>query len=257
MKFALINPTWNFEGAFSSAAASRTARSVRYAKALLERSGPRGDDHRRPIRKPFRSSTSRRSCWTPSRIILCDAAPNYLFWRCALPSCASPGVARGLVRCARAREWPSARMLRSRRGRPSTSLGVDLVIMGEFEEVLAHPARRPAGGLERRRGGGLSDRRPVDPARGAVACQRHGEPAGACTGRRSSSAVTSINPAPRQRFPSIRAPRWKSRAGCAHHCSFCAKDCFRGALIAGRPLAVVLEELDTGGRPGRRLCLLH
>jgi len=169
------------------------------------------------------------------------AAPNYLFWRCAPPELRIPKEVLAAL-C----DVPGTRVAVGSHGSvtPGAALDkleVDLVILGEFEEVLAELAAAPPGdwrgveGVAYRIGDRLIEQgeaRVTDMDRlpalrwAPFVIRRHEH-------HHQRHDKVSFNP----------SAEMEASRGCTHHCSFCAKDSFRNTYRR-RPLAVILEELD-------------
>jgi len=103
MKFALINPNWNFEGSiYFGCAEPHLPIGYAYAKALLERSG-----HEATIIDAQYENLSLLDIkalvldYEPDFMVV-TTAPNYLFWRCAPPEphrpLQQPGGTQGSLR---------------------------------------------------------------------------------------------------------------------------------------------------------------
>ena len=213
MRVALVNPPWTFEGSiYFGCREPHLPLELGYAKALLERGRPRGADARRAAR---RAGASRRwpSRWPASARH--DGGDDgaelpVLALRAARAARSRSEFAGGARRSAAARPSPSARTARRRRDATLRKLGVDVVVMGECEEVRRAQLARRAGRLAQRALDRLAaataivhDRRPH-----ASALRR---PAGAALAGRVVAAAPIITTASTAQ-PEGPAPRWRPRA---------------------------------------------
>ena len=121
-------------------------------------------------------------------------------------------------------------------------LGVDAVVRGECEEVVAALAERPrlVAASPRSRSAIDGDVRVPSGAASASALRR---PAAAALARRVDRAPQPSSPSLRRPPRTVPAPRSRRRAAAPTHCSFCAKIDFRDAYRR-RELPLVLDEID-------------
>jgi anaerobic magnesium-protoporphyrin IX monomethyl ester cyclase len=241
MKFALVNPSWSFDGSiYFGCREPHLPLEFGYAKALLEADGHDAEifDGQLSALSPG-ALTASVADYAPD-IAVVTTAPSYLFWRCAPPELRVPQTTvRDLAGCSpavvavgpHASTTPAATL---------TKLGADAVILGECEDVLpllACPRERWPDieslccwvDHEPRVRGGVhtTDLRRLpslhwpDEAVGAHAHHHH-----------------RFDAAPRGPGAEIEASR-----GCPYHCTFCAKDNFRDSYRK-RPLDTILRELD-------------
>ncbi len=239
MNVALINPNWNFAGSvYFGCRAPHLPIEFGYAAALLRRQGHQAqiiDAHLFDLSEEQIVEQVRQS--NPDLVVV-STAPTYLFWRCPPPELRIP---RRLIR---ALHGTSALLVAvgphgsATPGAVLRKLGVDAVVAGEFEEILPlfdHADWRSAP---------------------SIACEVGGEI------RLTGGAAT----ADLFDFPALRWPdEWIARhrhhhhrfdappagpgaeiegsRGCPYHCTFCAKENFRG-IYRRRPLSRVLRELD-------------
>ncbi|MCC6346542.1 MAG: TIGR04295 family B12-binding domain-containing radical SAM protein [Nitrospirales bacterium] len=242
MKCALINPNWTFRGSvYFGCREPHLPLEYGYAKALLENGG-----HEVILVDGQRESLSpgaireRVAGFAPDLAVV-TTAPSYLFWRCAPPELRVPretvralrGVCRTLAVIGPHGSVTPASVLEK--------LGVDVVVMGEGEEILPLLAAREKGdwgevpsvcyrenGTIRVQGGPHAGDLSLLPALHwpdamIRECRHH-----------------------HHRFdasPSSPGAEVEASRGCPYRCSFCAKGAFRGRYRK-RPLPVVLEEVD-------------
>ena len=248
MKYALVNPHWTFEGSiYFGCREPHLPLEYGYAKHLLERQGHEVltvDGQLEAL--PERVIADRVADFHLDFAVV-TTAPSYLFWRCAPPELRIP---QAMVRSLRG----SAGTLAAIGPHGSTTprealhkLAVDVVIMGEAEEILPQLA-----GKTRREWSdspGLCYRQ-----RGDVRVQGgpHASDMAALPALQWPEPMILRHRHHHQRFD---RPSWgpgaeiEASRGCPYHCSFCAKDNFRNRYRQ-RPLTVILEELDGLLAPG-------
>jgi len=240
MRFALLNPKWDFEGsAYFGCRESHLPLELGYSKALLEAAGFDAviiDAHMEGLS----GGEARRRVeeYSPDFIVV-TTAPSYLFWRCPPPELRAPrellkaldGVsAKRIIIGPHGSVTPRAAMKK---------LSADIVVAGEPETVLPEIGRRQ-GSLE-----GISS-----------VCVRQGGPSGA-----PRPAATDMGVLPPLNWPAGYIRRHahhhhrfgtpheglgaevESSRGCPYSCTFCAKEAFRNNYRK-RPSEAVLEEID-------------
>jgi anaerobic magnesium-protoporphyrin IX monomethyl ester cyclase len=241
MKVALINPTWDYRNSiYFGCTAAHLPLELGYSRALLQAAG-----HEVLMLDGQIQSLSiddlavRVQTFAPDMTIV-TTAPTYLFWRCAPPELRIPqlmlaalGNDAGLtVAVGPHGSATPAPVLRK--------LGVDLVIRGECEEVIAALANEP----HRRDIGGLS----------------FYDDAGEVHSVGPAAATAFTDAAPLQwpqdwvirhdhhhhRFdthPAGPGAEVEASRGCPYACTFCAKIDFRDRYRK-RDLDVLLQEID-------------
>ncbi len=152
MRVALINPTWSFDGSiYFGCRAPHLPLELGCGKALLERAGHTAgiiDGHLQGLSDA--ELRARVAAFAPDLTVV-TTAPTYLFWRCAPPELRVPqrllralaGVAGRTVAVGpHGSTTPRAALAK---------LGVDVVVMGECEEIVLRladaggdPARLPS-----------------------------------------------------------------------------------------------------------------
>jgi B12-binding domain/radical SAM domain protein of rhizo-twelve system len=243
LRIALVNPPWSFAGSiYFGCREPHLPLEYGYAQALLGAAGHEArlfDAHAEALDLP--ELTGRVANFAPD-VIVATTAPSYLFWRCAPPELRVPqltlaalaGIAETTVAVGPHGSSTPRAALRK--------LGVDVVVMGECEEVLLSLAETP-----RRRWGEIDG-----------LCRRdHGDEAIIQGGPRAADMMRL--PALRwpgetlrrhahhhhrfDRSPSGPGGEMEVSRGCPYHCTFCAKENFRNGYRR-RPLATILDELD-------------
>ena len=241
MKFALVNPSWSFDGSiYFGCREPHLPLEFGYAKALLEAEGHAAEifDGQLDTLSPD-DLTQAVADYAPDLAVV-TTAPSYLFWRCAPPELRVPQRAVSDLRPhvdaivavgPHASTTPAAALRK---------LGADAVVLGECEDILpafARPMHRwteiPSSASwvdgEPHVNGGVhsTDMRQLQalrwPARHVAAHRHH-----------------------HHRFdapPSAPGAEVEASRGCPYHCSFCAKDNFRNEYRK-RPLAAILDEID-------------
>ncbi|MBI4496074.1 MAG: TIGR04295 family B12-binding domain-containing radical SAM protein [Deltaproteobacteria bacterium] len=242
MKYALVNPWWDFRGSiYFGCPEPHLPLEFGFARALLERCG-----HEVLLLDGFLENLSRTElkdrlqAFGPDFTIL-TTAPSYLFWRCPPPELRVPRQAARALRGAGGKVVAVGPHGSTTPEAVLRKLEIDLVIRGEFEGVLPLLAT------------GLPPEGPEIPS---LASLEEGEVR--ITG---APARADLKDLPALRWPGelvrrhrhqhhrFDAPPAGSGAeveasrGCPFHCSFCARENFR-AGYRERPIPVVLEELD-------------
>jgi anaerobic magnesium-protoporphyrin IX monomethyl ester cyclase len=244
VKYALINPNWQFDGSvYFGCREPHLPLEYGYSKILLERAG-----HDATIIDGQLEGLTLESVRTRVRRFRPDftvvtTAPSYLFWRCAPPELRIPREVVGAIR-GDAGTLVAVGPHASTTPRAALSkLGVDVVVLGECEEILPLLA-------------GDWSRTP------SVCYSRDGAPH--IQGVPHASDLAALPPLEwpdevvlrhahhHHRFdtaPCGPGAEVEASRGCPYHCTFCAKDNFRNGYRR-RPLAVVLEEVDALRRQG-------
>jgi anaerobic magnesium-protoporphyrin IX monomethyl ester cyclase len=240
MRVALVNPAWRFDNSiYFGCREPHLPLELGYCAALLARAG-----HEVAMWDGLLDGLDNDALaaavadWAPDMTVV-TTAPSYLFWRCAQPELRVP---RGFLDALSGRGGMTAAVGPHGSATPEAclrKLGVDLVVRGECEQVVARLADRP-------------ERRAV---------------LGLCFAEAGEIVVTGgPQAADFQQLPALRWPdRWIQRhqhhhhhfgtdaagagaeveasRGCPYHCSFCAKIDFRDGYRQ-RDLIILLEEID-------------
>jgi anaerobic magnesium-protoporphyrin IX monomethyl ester cyclase len=239
MKFALVNPNWTFEhSVYFGCREPHLPLEFGYAKALLERAGHRAEIFDGQLLDLSLDGIRERVAAMRPDVAVIATAPSYLFWRCPPPELRVPQEVAEALR-------PHAGMLIAVGPHASVTpraalakLNIDLVVMGECEEVLARIAdeeREEIAGIAYRTNGGVTVQG------GPQAADLTALPALSWPEdwvRRHRHHHHRFDAAAQGPGAEMETSR-----GCPYHCSFCAKIDFRDRYRK-RPLSVVAEELD-------------
>ena len=247
MKFALVNPSWHFEGSiYFGCREPHLPLEFGYSRALLEAAGHEVAIVDGQLQGLTSSEiASRVSAFAPDRVVI-TTAPSYLFWRCAPPELrvpqetlraieeAYPIASEGAVTIA---VGPHASTT------PSTTLRklhADVAVLGECEDILPL----------------LASPRETWPAVPSIAWQDGGAVrVQGSTHQADMSALPALRWADdavrrhshhHHRFdrqPSAPGAEMEVSRGCPYHCTFCAKENFR-TDYRKRSIATILQELD-------------
>jgi anaerobic magnesium-protoporphyrin IX monomethyl ester cyclase len=239
MKFALLNPPWNFKGSiYFGCREPHLPLEFGYAKALLEQAGHEAlivDGH---LFQLSLAEMNRRIIDFGPDYLVVTTAPSYLFWRCPPPELRIPAELMRAISGHKAQiilvgphgsATPRAILAK---------LNAAAVIRGEFEEILP---RLPEGnwpdipGLCR-----INEEGEISESKPHLAKVENLPPlfwSDSWLGRHNHH---------HHRFdaePQGLGAEMEGSRGCPYHCSFCAKDNFRGPYRK-RPRGTVLAELD-------------
>ena len=238
MRYALINPNWNFDGSiYFGCREPHLPLEFGYAGALLRAAGHEFELIDAQLEELDTAELRRRVAAFRPDFTVITTAPSYLFWRCAPPELRVPQQTAELLR-----DIGGAIVIVGPHGSttPAATLrkvNADIVIVGECEEILPQ-LNQPWSSLS------------------SVCFWRDGEPA--VLGGKASADMTAL---PALHWPDALVQRHRhhhhrfdaeplgpgaemeTSRGCPYHCTFCAKDNFRDKYRR-RPLSTVLEELD-------------
>ena len=238
MRFALVNPPWDFEGSIYFGCRERhLPLEFGYSKALLEEAGHEVtliDGH---LDNLTNSQVFERVKDFAPDVIAITTAPTYLFWRCAPPELRVPQELCVLLRALPARLVIVGPHGSTTPGAALKKLEADIVILGECEEILPQLA------------GDLSDVSSIAFREGGNVVIRG--PNRAADMKRLPAlswpdATITKHTHHHHRFdaePKGPGAEMEASRGCPYHCTFCAKDNFRNSYRK-RPLSTILQELD-------------
>jgi len=238
MKFALVNPPWDFEGSiYFGCRDPHLPLEYGYAKALLNRAGHEAliIDGQINCLDSAEIQTRVRE-YRPDFTVI-TTAPSYLFWRCAPPELRVPQLIMAQLRGIGGVLIGVGPHASTTPGAALRKLGADVVVMGEFEEVLPQLT---------------ADWSAVPSicywADKVIRVQ-------GCPFESNMSALPALHwPADviarhthhHHRFeaaPAGPGAEMEVSRGCPYHCTFCAKENFRNNYRK-RPVPVIIEELD-------------
>ncbi|HEX3756896.1 MAG TPA: TIGR04295 family B12-binding domain-containing radical SAM protein [Rhizomicrobium sp.] len=241
MKVALINPPWEYRNSiYFGCRAAHLPLELGYAKALLETVGHDVLMLDGPIQGyDTREIAAKVKSFRPAMTVV-TTAPSYLFWRCAPPELRVP---QQMLAALRSQAGVTIAVGPHGSATPAPvlrKLGVDIVVRGECEEVIAAlaetPERRDISGIAYLGADGIA--------------QVVGEP-----------AATRFTDTPALNWPQHWVMRHEhhhhrfgttapgpgaeveASRGCPYACTFCAKIDFRDRYRK-RELRILLKEID-------------
>lgn len=241
MRVALVNPPWRFDGSiYFGCREPHLPLELGYSKALLEREGHDClmlDGHLNQT--ALQDLAAEVTRFAPDMTVV-TTAPSYLFWRCAPPELRVPAALLAALRGQGG--WTVAVGPHGSVTPASTlkKLGVDVVVRGECEEIIAQLAEAgplasvPAIGFRDAEGGVTITGRP-HASRFSDLPALHWPDAWVA---RHHHHHHRFDAAPEGPGAEVEASR-----GCPYACSFCAKLDFRDAYRR-RDLLPLLEEID-------------
>jgi anaerobic magnesium-protoporphyrin IX monomethyl ester cyclase len=238
MKYALINPAWSFANSiYFGCREAHLPLEYGYSKALLERAGHNVLVIDGQMEGLLSSEISARARAFDPDFLIITTAPSYLFWRCAPPELRVPQL---LIRQLDRRKAVTVAVGPHGSTTPTAALkklGVDVVTLGECEEILP----RLAGSWEQAG--------PIcywDRGRPKVQGSPHASDMSALPALHWPADTIERHSHQHHRFdasPLGPGAEMEASRGCPYHCTFCAKENFRNAYRK-RPLDVILDELD-------------
>ena len=137
MRVALINPHWRFDGSiYFGCREPHLPLEYGYAKAQLERTGHEATIiDAQLLDLPMERIVAELASFGPDLTVI-TTAPSYLFWRCAPPELRAPRLLTDAIRSVAGRLAAVGPHGSTTPGPVLDKLGVDVVVMGECEEVL-------------------------------------------------------------------------------------------------------------------------
>ncbi len=244
MRFALVNPHWNFEGSiYFGCREPHLPLEFGYSKALLEQNGHEAvivDGQLEELTET--EIVDRVREFTPDFTVI-TTAPSYLFWRCAPPELRVPQELSKALRAIPAKLVVVGPHASTTPRATLKKLDADVVVVGECEEVLPELARdlSAASSVAYRQKGNVVVRGPNR------AADMKRLPA-----LKWPDDITARHHHHHHRFdapPEGPGAEMEASRGCPYHCTFCAKDNFRNNYRK-RPLSTILEELDAFVKQG-------
>jgi anaerobic magnesium-protoporphyrin IX monomethyl ester cyclase len=238
MRYALVNPAWDFEGSiYFGCREPHLPLEFGYARQLLEAAGHTVlycDAHLDSL--SIDEVRSRLSRFRPDFTIL-TTAPSYLFWRCAPPELRIPRMVAQQIR-----DIAGTLVVIGPHGSTTPrstlqKLGVDLVMMGEPEQLLAELTgdwdRLNCLCYQRENGDVISGTPHYSDMQTLPALKWDASYIAKHRHHHHRFDAEPVGPG-----AEVEASR-----GCPYHCTFCAKDNFRDEYRR-RSTATVLEEVD-------------
>ena len=239
MRFALVNPAWNFEGSiYFGCREPHLPLEFGYAKALLEAEGHDALIVDGQMSALTQADIMARVTGFQPDFTVVTTAPSYLFWRCAPPELRVPqwlcdelrgaGCGKLVIVGPHASTTPRATLRKT---------GADVVVLGECEDILprltgpwdavASIAYFEGDHYVVRGPNNASDMKRLPPL------QWPDEYVARHTHHHHRFDAPPLGP----------GAEMEASRGCPYHCTFCAKDNFRNNYRK-RPLPVILEEAD-------------
>lgn len=242
MKVALVNPPWSFEGSiYFGCREPHLPLELGYTRALLAARGHEVLLVDAQLEQIALAAVSERvGAFAPDATLIVTA-PSYLFWRCAPPELAVP------MRTVHALRERGGLLIAAGPHCSTTpraalrKLGVDVVVLGECEEIVPRLIEVDRADWESI--GGIAYGPPgAERVQGAP----HASDLRALPALEWEPALLARHSHHHHRFE--RAPErpggeLEASRGCPYACTFCAKENYRDAYRK-RPLEVVLDELD-------------
>jgi B12-binding domain/radical SAM domain protein of rhizo-twelve system len=238
MRFALVNPPWDFEGSIYFGCRERhLPLEFGYSKALLEQAGHEVtliDGHLDNL--SYSQVFEHVKDFAPD-VIVVTTAPTYLFWRCAPPELRVPQELCVLLRALSAKLVIVGPHGSTTPGAALKKLDADVVVLGECEEILSQLADNlsDVSSIAIREGDNVVVRGP-----NRAADMKH------LPALSWPDATIAKHTHHHHRFdaePKGPGAEMETSRGCPYHCTFCAKDNFRNSYRK-RPLGTILQELD-------------
>jgi anaerobic magnesium-protoporphyrin IX monomethyl ester cyclase len=242
MKYALINPHWTFEGSiYFGCREPHLPLEYGYAKSLLERGGHEVlivDGHLEALSSG--EIAARVAAFQPDFTVV-TTAPSYLFWRCAPPELRIP------QETVRALDSSGGTLVTIGPHGSTTpraalrKLGVDVVVLGEAEEILPQLA-----GKARDEWSDIPSLCYLSEGQPRVQGGPHASDMAALPALQWPCDMTRRHHHHHHRFDRLPwgpGAEVETSRGCPYHCSFCAKENFRNRYRR-RPLPVILAEID-------------
>jgi B12-binding domain/radical SAM domain protein of rhizo-twelve system len=241
MRFALVNPNWTFEGSiYFGCREPHLPLEYGYARALIERAGHEAFIVDGQLDGLSRDEIHERVAAGRPDAVVVTTAPSYLFWRCAPPELRVAQETLADLADLQALTIAIGPHASTTPAATLRKLSVDVVVMGESDEVLPQLAR-PRSEWEQIP---------------SIGYERHGE-----VRLQGGLAVADMMQLPALHWPADAVARHRhhhhrfdapplgpgaemeTSRGCPYHCTFCAKDNFRNQYRK-RPLPAILDEID-------------
>jgi anaerobic magnesium-protoporphyrin IX monomethyl ester cyclase len=238
MRFALVNPPWNFEGSiYFGCPDPHLPLELGYSRHLLESAG-----HTVFLCDALMDSLSIDQVRIQIREFKPDftvipTAPSYLFWRCAPPELRVPLITFDVLRSVGGTMVAIGPHGSTTPRAARQKLNADLVIMGEPEELLS----QVTGDW-----GEFKALCYLDASGSVVTGQPHYANMQQLPALKWPGGFIARHHHHHHRFdaePAGPGAEVEASRGCPYSCTFCAKENFRNQYRR-RPTAVVMEEVD-------------
>jgi B12-binding domain/radical SAM domain protein of rhizo-twelve system len=238
MRYALVNPIWDFEGSiYFGCREPHLPLELGYARQLLEAAGHTVLYCDADLEALSLDQVRQKVADFKPDLTVIPTAPTYLFWRCAPPELRIPQIALQAIRDVAGTTVAIGPHGSTTPRATLKKLDVDVVMMGEPEEVLPELT----GNWDRLKSVCYRD------ASGEVVT---GEPHYADMQKlpalRWNADYIGRHAHHHHRFdvqPAGPGAEVEASRGCPYHCTFCAKENFRNQYRK-RPVSTVLEEVD-------------
>lgn len=246
MKIALVNPKWSYDGSiYFGCRAPHLPLELGYCKALLEHDGHDVKMWDGDLQNLANEKIAEFVAAFAPAMTIVTTAPTYLFWRCTPPELSAPQSFLSALAKRGGQEIAVGPHGSSTPGAVMRKLGVDKIVMGECEEIVAAIARDP-------------HRRDVCSTASMIEGKIH------IVGSPHASSFTDHPPL---RWPNEWIQRHthhhhrfdhaqsgfgaevEASRGCQYDCTFCAKVDFRNKYRR-RKLEHVLDEIDALAEQG-------
>ena len=240
MRVALVNPAWSYEGSiYFGSRQAHLPLELGYSKALLERGGHDVLMLDGQLQRLGNLELAERVAAFAPAMTVVTTAPTYLFWRCAPPELRVP---HDFLRLLGTRGGRTVAVGPHGSATPAATLrklGVDIVVRGECEEVVAALA-------------GAADWSRVPSTATLVGGEAvsvgplHASPFVDHPPLAWPAEWLANHPHHHHRFEAVQeglGAEVEASRGCPYNCSFCAKIDFRDAYRR-RDLSAVLAEID-------------
>jgi B12-binding domain/radical SAM domain protein of rhizo-twelve system len=240
MRVALVNPSWSYDGSiYFGCRHPHLPLELGYAAAMLRAQGHEvlmSDGHL--VGQSTAELAEEAAAFAPDMTVV-TTAPTYLFWRCAPPELKVPSEFMAALAGRGGRTVAIGPHGSATPGAALRKLGVDAVVRGESEEVIANLAR-------------ADDWSTVS----SISMLRGGEVVG-----QGAAAASPFVDLPALRWPDSWIERHchhhhrfdqpqagfgaevEASRGCPYNCSFCAKIDYRDQYRR-RDVGIVIDEID-------------